>query len=225
MAAVLKHAWYRLRHDGLKATLNYSRIWCSEEFHDKRYGISTRKCVDPIAFGYGENYHQHDAAPYSDLKRIFAALDFDENGNEVFVDYGSGAGRVVLMAGMLLPFKTVIGVELLPSLIDLAKQNRQRVKKQLLCDDIRFVESDATAYKLPPDSTKVFFFNPFSGAILEKALDNIRESVVASPRTLTIVFVNHGEVQSIIDQRPWIVPVKSVDGLRYTCQFYQIDVT
>lgn len=220
---LIRHAWDRLRQDGLKTTWNYSHHWCSETFHDWRYGISTKHWIDLAPFGYDENYHEHDPAPYRDLKRIFSALPFDGEADEVLVDYGSGAGRVVLMAAMLLPFKSIVGVELLPSLIDIAEQNRKRCRNLLVCDDIQFTECDATTFVLPPKATKAFFFNPFAGPILEKVLDNIRDAVIASPRPLTIVFLNPSRAQPIIDQRPWMVATKSMTDLRYPCQFYHVE--
>ena len=223
--ALIRHAWNRLRQDGLRATWNYSHHWCSEAFHDWRYGISTRQGVDLTPFGYDENYNEHDPAPYRDLKRIFSALPFDDMAKEVLVDYGSGAGRVVLTAGMLLPFDSIVGVELFPSLIDIAERNRRCCKSQLICDDIRFIECDAATYVLPREATKAFFFNPFAGPVLEKVLDNIHEAVMATPQSLSIVFLNPKRAQSIIEQRPWMVPTKSLTDLRYPCQFYRVEVT
>ncbi len=220
---LLRHAWNRLRDDGLRATWGHSQYWCSETFHDWRYGVSTRLWVELAPYGYDENYHQHDPAPYRDLKRIFSALPFNEARGEVLVDYGSGAGRVVLMAGMLLPFKSIVGVELLPSLVALAEQNRDKVENRLISDDVTFTESDAVAYSLPPEATKAFFFNPFAGPILEKVLDNIRDAVAETPRPFTIVFLNPGRAQPIIKQRPWMRPTTSMTDLRYPCQFYEID--
>ncbi|MEM8948043.1 MAG: class I SAM-dependent methyltransferase [Pseudomonadota bacterium] len=221
--ALLGHAWNKLRQDGLKTTWDYSQHWCSERFHDWRHGLSTRQWVELAPFGYDENYHQHDAAPYRDLKRIFRALPFDPGADEVLVDYGSGAGRVVLMAAATLPFKSIIGVELLPSLIALAEENRQRCKSPLICEDITFVESDAMAYALPPEATKAFFFNPFAGPVLETVLDNLHRQFLAAPRPLTIVFLNPGRARPIIEQRSWMRPTRTLTDLRYPCQFYEAD--
>jgi hypothetical protein len=220
---LLRHALDRLRQDGLKPAWDHGRHWCYERFHDWRFGLSTRQWVELAPFGYDENYHQHDPAPYRDLKRIFSVLPFDPEGDEVLVDYGAGAGRVVLMAARLLPFRSIIGVELLPSLVALAEDNRRRCKSRLLCEDIDFVESDAIAYALPPEATKAFFFNPFAGPVLETVLDGIRDAVQAAPRPLTIVFLNPGRAQPIIDRRPWMRPVRTLTDLRYPCRFYEVE--
>lgn len=146
-----------------------------------------------------------------------------EAADEVLVDYGSGAGRVVLMAARLLPFKAIVGVELLPSLVDLAERNRKDRKSRLLCQDTTFVESDAVAYALPPEVTKVFFFTPFAGPVLEAVLDGVQGAMRVAPWPLTIVFLNPGRAQPIIDQCPWMRPTLTLTDLCYPCRFFQVE--
>ena len=69
----------------------------------------------------------------------------------VFVDVGSGAGRVVLMASEY-PFKAVIGIELSPELHAVAQANlRSFPAARRRAWDTRLVCGDATTYSLPPD--------------------------------------------------------------------------
>jgi len=104
---------------------------------------------------------------------------------DIFLDYGSGMGRVLIMAAAY-PFRKVIGVELSGKLNKVAFENIKRVKKKLKCKDIEIVEADATTYRVPTEVTVIYFYNPFTGAILQQVVDNIHKSLVEAPRKLTI---------------------------------------
>lgn len=116
--------------------------------------------------------------------------------DDVFLDIGSGKGRVVFLAATH-PVKRVIGVELSAALHEIARQNLSRVRKWLACKDIEFACSDATTFEIPDDVTIVYFFNPFVGPPFMKVIDNIGESLRRRPRKVHIFYTNpvmHDEV-------------------------------
>jgi len=63
----------------------------------------------------------------------------------------------------------------------------------------------------------------FAGPILETVLDNIHDAVTSASRPMTIVFLNSGRAQPIIDQRPWMQPTRSITSLHDPCQLYQVE--
>src|SRR5260221_10114908 len=87
-----------------------------------------------------------------------------------FVDFGSGKGRVLLLASHL-PFREVIGVEFSAKLHRIAERNiaSYPATKRILSRP-RAVEADATKFDLPNGPLVLYFYNPFGAPILEQVL-------------------------------------------------------
>ncbi|MBV8489826.1 MAG: class I SAM-dependent methyltransferase, partial [Candidatus Eremiobacteraeota bacterium] len=95
--------------------------------------------------------------------------------NATFVDVGAGMGRAVLLATEY-PFQAVIGIELSPSLHEIARDNVARVRGLATrCRDVRLVRADARRARFPRGDLVVFLYNPFDGQALDDVLDRIAE--------------------------------------------------
>jgi SAM-dependent methyltransferase len=108
----------------------------------------------------------------------------------LFIDFGSGKGRALLLATEHT-FKKIIGVEFSAELHQIAQRNIEQYKKTT--NSIRDIESiciDATAYPLPNERSVYYFFNPFNEIVLEKVLNNIQKSVREHPRMVYISYCN-----------------------------------
>jgi predicted RNA methylase len=104
-----------------------------------------------------------------------------------FIDLGSGKGRVLLMAAEY-PFRRIIGVELLPELQQVARENLRRAAQlesrfELICGDARELE-------FADEPLVVFLFNPFPARVVRTVMRNLQASLQASPRPVFIVFHN-----------------------------------
>ena len=88
---------------------------------------------------------------------------------DVFLDLGSGMGRMVLEAARY-PFHRVIGVELVTEMHQFAEQNLRSYRGRLRCRDVLLVNSDVEHDEIPDDVTVVYMFNPFRGSIFGTAL-------------------------------------------------------
>lgn len=217
-----------LRQHGVKRTLRHVRHWISERFHERYYGISTHLFVNPNPSSEGEHYAattfnaqycDHEPTPFHAIKKIFSKLPYEHGQDEVLVDYGSGTGRTALVAGMVHPFKAIIGIELVSALVEIAESNRRRVQSKLMCRDVQFSVEDATAYDVPSDATMAFFFNPFSGEILKNVFARIHLSVQASPRIFTIAFVSPYALEPL----PWMKQIDTIPAYPYPCHVFQIE--
>jgi hypothetical protein len=113
--------------------------------------------------------------------------------DDVFIDFGSGMGRVTFQAARHYPFKRVIGVELSQNLHDIARANIDRNRHRLRCQDVQLVRNDVVDYEVPDDVTVAFFFNPFKGQIFATVIDRLLASVARNPRRLRIVYVKPRE--------------------------------
>lgn len=177
-----------------------------EHYHDWRLGIKTQGAMwaDDIDQEDGE-HHPYIATGYREFNRIMDGLRI-QPGKEVLLDYGSGLGRVVVMAARY-PFRKVIGIELSSEMTQLAEQNVSRALPKLACKDIELLAHDAAEYDVPNDVTVVFFWNPFGSATLKKVLDKVNASVNFAPRAVHVLYMHApgtSQLTPILHELPWI---------------------
>jgi hypothetical protein len=132
-----------------------------------------------------EERRGHYPTSVDDFRRMAPFLR-PRNADEVLLDYGSGLGRFVILAGTM-PFARIVGIELSPLLAERARSNVSICERSLVCKDIEIVIADAASYDVPGDVTTIYFNNPFAGAILENVLSRIIASYKQNPRALRIV--------------------------------------
>ena len=107
-----------------------------------------------------------------------------------FVDLGSGKGRTLLMASDY-PFRRIIGVELLPSLHEIARQNLAAYKSDTQkCFALESICGDATSFSFPEEPLVVYLFNPFPEAGLRCAIANLRQALTAKARPAYVLYHN-----------------------------------
>jgi precorrin-6B methylase 2 len=117
---------------------------------------------------------------------------------DVFVDYGSGMGRVVQLAAAY-PFERVIGVEISEELNEIARRNFERNRRRFNCKRVEFVTRDAVSFEVPVDMTHAYFFNPFKGETFRAVLDNIIASIDRNPRRVVLIYHLPEEKQMVED--------------------------
>ena len=107
-----------------------------------------------------------------------------------FVDLGSGKGRTLLMASDY-PFRRIIGVELLPSLHQIAQQNlRQYKSESQKCFTLEAICADATAFSFPEDPLVIYLFNPFPESGMRQVFVNLEQTLRAHPRPVYVLYHN-----------------------------------
>jgi SAM-dependent methyltransferase len=123
------------------------------------------------------------------FREMMQALPIDYS-QFTFIDLGSGKGRTLLMASEF-PFRRIIGVELLPSLHQIAKENAEKFAGDGAARTrIETVCADATTYEFPRDPLVLYLFNPLPEAALAKTLQNLQQSLEESPREVLVVYHN-----------------------------------
>jgi hypothetical protein len=120
----------------------------------------------------------------------------DVKPTDVFIDFGSGKGRVVFQAARY-PFARVVGVEISEALNEVARRNVERNRHRLVCQNVVLVTTDAAGFEVPDDMTVAYFFYPFSGSTFERVLENIVASLDRRPRRVTLIYACPGEEASI----------------------------
>jgi len=120
------------------------------------------------------------------------AIDFSQF---TFIDIGSGKGRALLLAAEY-PFRRIIGIELLPELDLIARQNIAKIAQTPAAlsnaaqSNIETVCGNAVDCSFPNEPLLVFFFNPLPEAELKATLANLERSVREHPREVLVVYAN-----------------------------------
>ena len=106
------------------------------------------------------------------------------------VDIGSGKGRAVLLAAEY-PFQRIIGIELLPELHAIARQNVAEVMaRESIKPAIELQWGDAAQFRFPPEPLVVFLFNPLPELGLWNVIRNLDASLRENPRPAHVIYVN-----------------------------------
>ena len=128
--------------------------------------------------------------------------------NFVFVDLGSGKGRVLLMASEQ-PFKKIVGVEFSSELHQIAQSNIRNYKNPAQkCRSVESVCLDAAHFAPPPEPSVFYIFNAFSREILTKVLRNLENSLVENPREIYI-FYTYAVHKDILQASPMFKEISS----------------
>lgn len=156
-------------------------------WRDRLLGMfhSAYQPTEPAAFHEMIQALQQTRGP--DHTTLNAKLDFRDF---TFIDLGSGKGRTLLMASDY-PFRRIIGVELLPSLHEIAQQNlRQYKSESQKCFTLESVCADATDFPLPEDPLVIFLFNPFPESGMRQVVANLEQSLRLHPRPVYVLYHN-----------------------------------
>ncbi len=103
-----------------------------------------------------------------------------------FIDFGSGKGRVLLIAAGL-PFMAVFGIEFSRELHETAVQNISRFPPHLIsAGTVASRCEDAASFPLPPSNLVCYFHNPFGPPVLSKIVARLEAHRDAGYRILVI---------------------------------------
>lgn len=214
-----------MRH-GIAALLKAPYLWlrdaAGEVFFERRYGVRTSGIVELDELGIGgDSRNRYQPAGWLTLRRILPKREVCRH--DVFLDFGSGMGRVVLQA-MQYPFQRVIGVELSAQLTRLARKNVVGNRSRQRCGEVSLICADALEYEIPNDVTVVFFYNAFTGKIFADVLGRLVESVDRAPRTMRIIYVNPIEEEVLLNSGR-VRRVRTLRGLRPTAAWARSNTT
>ncbi len=217
----LARRWYR---GGLAHTAEWVSYQLSWRYREWKLGLRTR--ADDHGFTVGDDgdnlgYEPIDSRCFETiLDHLHVRPDVD-----VFLDYGCGKGRALVLAA-LRPFRAVIGIERSRPLCAVADSNVRAALSHLRCRDVRIVNADAATYQLPESVTTVFMFKPFRGHVLQAALDQIRASVIRSPRRIRIVYVLPATEGDTLSECEWLTKLSFLPSGFWThvkCLLYEVN--
>jgi SAM-dependent methyltransferase len=171
-----------------------------ERWYDWKFGIRSRGVIHAPEALRAPDRLEYTPIAYRHLLPMLAKLPAGKE--HVFLDYGCGFGRV-LVAAARRPYRSVLGVELVPEFAAVARRNLRRARG-LRNRDVRVIEADATAFDLPDSVTVLHFYNPFRGSVLDAVLRKIRESLDRSPRIIHTLYFNRDDFHRAAAENSWI---------------------
>lgn len=163
---------------------------------DHYYGISTRGWLRREELGLAPECGSYTPTPYRGLHLVLGHLPSRLVRNGIFLDYGSGLGRALVVASRSFQFRRVIGVECSESLCRKATANLRaaRVRNALV------VCANAQEFEIPPGVTVFFVFNAFFGEILRTVL----EKIAAYPHPFAIAVCNYENFEAATTGYTWL---------------------
>jgi SAM-dependent methyltransferase len=107
-----------------------------------------------------------------------------------YLDFGSGKGRTLLMASDY-PFRRIVGVELLPSLNQIAQENLGQYKNDSQrCFAIESICADASTFLLPDGPLVLYLFNPLPETALRLVVGNLEQRLRADLQSVYVLYHN-----------------------------------
>jgi SAM-dependent methyltransferase len=172
---------------------------------DRRFGVDTAGLIERPTPSFGgcvaEDGRPYDGSNPKHFNRLLRGLNL-QHQDFSFVDFGSGKGRVLLLAEAF-PFRSVTGVEWSADLHETAARNVDVYRGPRACSDVRSCCMDAADFHIPQGKCLLYFFNPFKDEIMARVLENVTRSFEADPRDIIIVYVNP-KSRAILDRLQFI---------------------
>ena len=187
---------------GLKRTMQSTLNVLEDHLFDIRYGTDTVRRVSVRALDINSE-NKGEAKDYIPtrgraFRKLLDKLSFPSGS--VFVDLGSGKGKLLLVASQY-EFRRVVGVEFSAELCEIAKWNKSNYhRKKRVNADIEIVNADVVGYDINDDENVFFLFNPFGPVVLGKVLENIKLSLEKQPRKVWLIY-NDPAYRDLIEQQ------------------------
>jgi predicted RNA methylase len=187
---------------------------------DEANGVRTSGLVAGRHLNSGHAHDRHATAYYGVAPSVFHALlnrwrkirPAVPLERTTFVDIGAGMGRAILLAAKL-PFRQVVGVELHPALVRIARRNLSHWRRAgRTRSSVRMVGSDAVDFAFPPGPCLAFLFNPFGAVVMRRWLRATVSAFADRAGELDILYINN-EQEGVFEQQRNILDRGNADGV------------
>lgn len=167
---------------------------------DRRFGVDTSgwiaQPIPSVESGDPQLGSAYAGSSPAHFKRTLQNLKIRYE-DYTFVDFGSGKGRVLLLAATF-PFRRVVGVEWSQELHQVAQRNVKLYNGPRACQETESFCMDAGEFPIPSGKLVLYFFNPFKNEIMARVLRNVKESFKRDTREIILVYMNP-RFKSVLD--------------------------
>ena len=188
----------RLRTLGPREVARRAAAHAERVAWERYFGVDTSHFVFDVEW-HAEHRH-YEPLPWPLVRRAVSALA--PQAHDVFLDYGAGLGRLMLMAGRQR-LERVLGVELMPLLAERARDNLRQAASRLR-SPVEVFNTDATTWSVPDDVSLVTFFNPFVGTVMAAVQAQLRASLERRPRPLRLVYAHADDQPDLFASCDWV---------------------
>jgi SAM-dependent methyltransferase len=183
-----------LRHQGFKNSIIKIYELIADKLFDIRYGIDTctwsqlsELTIDSDNIDRGLEY---EPTRMLAVRKLFNGIKHIIPADSVFVDFGCGKGRVLLVASEF-GFREARGVEFAHELSEIARKNCEIYKiKTKFNGGFKITEGDVANYAINIDENVFFNYNSFDEVVMSQVLRNIIASLKINPRKILLIFNN-----------------------------------
>jgi hypothetical protein len=173
---------------------------------DGNEDLSELQVIDRTNYLLGNRYQPTSPEMFEQILQAHP-LPYEEC---IFIDCGSGKGRVLLMASEL-PFRRIIGVEFASDLTEIAQANIQKYHSPTQkCWKLEAVCADATIFHFPVEPTVLYMANPFEGVVMEKFLSHVENSLREHPRPFFVLY-RQAKYASLWDKSKYFLKVSATE--------------
>lgn len=170
---------------------------------DWRNGVDTGGWVPltglAIRGGNLANGNMYYPTNLGSAKQILRDLPIEDHSRYTFVDFGSGKGRMLLIASHY-PFRRVLGVEFAAELHAIAEANIARYRnRRRVCAEVRSLNEDAGDFAFPDGDLVLYFFFPFRRTLMEALMRRLERAIEAQPRDVLLVYMGNPESGTVVD--------------------------
>jgi hypothetical protein len=216
LCAAARFIYFRLRRLISKNKNVKTKLEADLNF-DSKYGVNTSGIIRLSSLDiedknwiYGIYYEPINHVQFNEL---LAELDISYE-QYVFIDFGSGKGRAVLLASAL-PFKKIIGIEFSKEFTSIAEKNLGLYpEEEMRCKNIELICMDAVEYDLPDEQLVLYFNNPFRGPVMQQVIDNVRTSYRKKRRRIIVLYLYPFDAK-LWNNVEFLETVKSTPELRF----------
>jgi predicted RNA methylase len=175
-------------------------------------GVRTSGIIPGRFLKTGHRHDRHSTAYFGVAPSVFRGLMRRWQKSRLcapveeftFVDVGAGMGRALLLASEL-QFKKIVGIELNPVLVGIARRNVAKWRKAGRARvPIRVTCGDAVEFRFPTGPCVVFLFNPFGASVMRRLLVRVAEAFRERPGELDLLYVNHEQEHVFEGQRGFV---------------------
>jgi len=196
----------------------------AELLFDRRFGTETRSLRGQLVEDAPE-HSRSDGSPYEATSpgalRLIVRSVTRRPKDWVFVDIGSGKGKVLMMAAGL-GFREAFGVEHSPSLAGVAESNLHAYRQRRpAAPPIRSAAGDAATVELPAGPLFVYLFNSFGETVMRAFAANLERSLASNPRPLMLAYLNPIQAP-VLDECTFLQRTGAIETLLLgTCYVYR----
>lgn len=135
----------------------------------------------------------------------------DINENDCFIDIGCGKGATLYYATKY-PFKRIAGIEIEPSLYNIAEKNFKTLK----LPDIELFNDNALSFDKYSQFNVYFLFNPFSTDIYKQVIDKLAITDNSEFNKVYLICYGDSPTDYIAQYNRWELLYDYIDNVRVT---------